>query len=120
MSDAAMATRPSCHQRRVDARCRARSAANWSTFALFPGITPAGTASNDDRIRDEAAMRPRASATIAAQSAHDDAADSTRADSSGVNASSSQAWIVPSSRCSCLSVMISSLSTGGTPFVALL
>ena len=59
-----------------------------------PAATPAaedGTPSSDDRIRDDAAINPRASATSAAQSAHALACASTRADSSGDNSPSSQA-----------------------------
>ena len=71
-------------------------------FAEAPaaaGMTSPRTMSSDDTIRDEPAMKPRASATIAEHSAQSRACASTRAASSGGSSPSSHAWMVPSSRC---------------------
>jgi hypothetical protein len=58
-------------------------------FGAATGITPRGALSSAVRIRDDAAMNPRASATAAAHSGQSFTCDSTSAASSALNAPSS-------------------------------
>jgi hypothetical protein len=62
------------------------------------GITFAGTSSSAPRMRVDAAMSPRASATVSAHCRQPWTCDSAARDCSASSAPSSQAWIVPSSR----------------------
>src|SRR5215472_1547625 len=69
-------------------------------IALLPcGSTPPGTSSSAVRMRDAAAIIPRASATFTAHSVHRAACSSALRSASASSAPSSHAWIVPSSRC---------------------
>jgi hypothetical protein len=61
----------------------------WRLFAGTAGRTPRGTLSSAVSMRDDAAMKPLASATAAAQLAHSLTCESTRDASSALSAPSS-------------------------------
>src|SRR5256885_8255724 len=83
-----------------DSTKRRRAAAGDALAPLdATGTTPPGTASSPVRMREDAATKPRASASAAAHSAQLAMCASTASRSERGSSPSSHAWIIPSSRC---------------------